>query len=237
MSFDGTVYRHEEIKFPTLGITFAPEDSELIQPPVHIDEDLGNFVEGHDEYGLFENEFERNLGKFSTEEVLLQQRLQSWVPAKPTYCFGSTRLTEESHTKNLIHHFAVPEYPETSEEGIGHVIHLDGTIDPWVLAKNIQYSLYRRGSGNIIQSDFLNTKVKRIYHQCQGVKVCNMLDDSLKLYHHNSVTPSHWTSEPLRHMNDVILAAWNRSKEASNLVIRVDPSLHVALTFLPAQKP
>ncbi|KAI5805664.1 hypothetical protein EDC01DRAFT_626468 [Geopyxis carbonaria] len=174
MPFDGTEYKHDEIKFPGAPLSFTPSGSELIQPPLHIDDDLENFVEGLEDQAL--NDEERIMGKLSTDEINNRGRLLSYVPVKPSYYFGSTRTTEKCSTQTLIHHFVIPEYPDTSDDGIGHLIHLDGNTDPWIIRHNVrtlvvvQYSLLRKGSGNIITSDFLNTKVKRIYQQCQGVK-------------------------------------------------------------------
>ncbi|KAI5803718.1 hypothetical protein EDC01DRAFT_627540 [Geopyxis carbonaria] len=137
MPFDGTEYKHAEIKFPGAQLLFTPSGSELIQPPLHIEDDLEKFVEGLEVQTKLNDE-ERIMGRLFTDEINNGGRLLSYVPVKPSYYFGFTRSTEKCSTQISIHHFVIPEYPDTSDDGIGHFIHLDGNTDPWIIRHNVR---------------------------------------------------------------------------------------------------
>lgn len=40
---------------------------------------------------------------------------------------GADNRKDAIQVEKIINHFTMPEYPETSEKGIGHVIHLDNS--------------------------------------------------------------------------------------------------------------
>lgn len=60
------------------------------------------------------------------------------------YCLGAGR-NDSIVVENMVHHLIIPEYPESSEKGIGHIVRFsesEKNPKPYEVASNVSFNKY-----------------------------------------------------------------------------------------------
>ncbi|UZO20703.1 uncharacterized protein OCT59_013122 [Rhizophagus irregularis] len=85
------------------------------------------------------------------------------------------------HITDIRHSLFPIEYPDTSDDGIAYVFHVENWTDKKAVFNNIQYSLGKPGGAHSnIFCPFLGVQCKDDKKSCQGMKICKIATPEFK---------------------------------------------------------
>ncbi|CAB5212101.1 unnamed protein product [Rhizophagus irregularis] len=92
------------------------------------------------------------------------------------------------HITDIRHSLFPIEYPDTSDDGIAYVFHVENWTDKKAVFNNIQYGLGKPGGAHSnIFCPFLGVQCKDDKKLCQGVKICKIATPEFKDVTHSTV--------------------------------------------------
>ncbi|CAB5382245.1 unnamed protein product [Rhizophagus irregularis] len=92
------------------------------------------------------------------------------------------------HITDIRHSLFPIEYPDTSDDGIAYVFHVENWTDKKAVFNNIQYGLGKPGGAHSnIFCPFLGVQCKDDKKSCQGVKICKIATPEFKDVTHSTV--------------------------------------------------
>ncbi|CAB4481210.1 unnamed protein product [Rhizophagus irregularis] len=125
-----------------------------------------------------ESEEEERIPLLSQELVNNEEKLENTLAL----------ISSVYHITDIRHSLFPIEYPDTSDDGIAYVFHVENWTDKKAVFNNIQYGLGKPGGAHSnIFCPFLGVQCKDDKKSCQGVKICKIATPEFKDVTHSTV--------------------------------------------------